>query len=169
MVCITCGCSVRSVQRHAVARTDLMMQDLPMSHPAFHQAANYVCHPPWIRHQRHSNRDGNRLTLPRPEPVPRAGPETEPLAGSEPEPAPGLVPEPELSQPNYKRAANTSSHCVFNEQNGCINEQQLHVVPSFIKKILIGTYNFYIPRSARVCDVQLNLNVWHLLLENNNI
>ncbi|KAJ8705678.1 hypothetical protein PYW08_012724 [Mythimna loreyi] len=41
MVCITCGCSVRSVQRHAVERTDLMMQDLPMSHPAFHQAANY--------------------------------------------------------------------------------------------------------------------------------
>ncbi|KAF9423713.1 hypothetical protein HW555_001039 [Spodoptera exigua] len=166
MVCITCGRSIRSVQRHAVERTDLIMQDLPVSHPAIHQVANYVCHPCWIRHQRQSNQDENQSTLPRPEPVPQAETEPEPQAGSQPETASGLVLESEINLPNYKRAANTSSHCVF---HGCTNEQQLHVVPTFIKKMLIATFNFYIPRSTRVCEVHLNLNVWHLLLENNNI
>lgn len=38
MVCVTCGRSLRRVrQHHTVERNDLMMQDLPISHPAFHQ------------------------------------------------------------------------------------------------------------------------------------
>ncbi|KAF9409694.1 hypothetical protein HW555_010984 [Spodoptera exigua] len=119
MVCITCARSIRSVQRHAVERTDLIIQDLPMSHPAFHQAANYVCHPYWIRIQRQSNRDENQSTLPRREPVPQAEPESGPQAGSQPETASGLILESDINLPNYKRAANTSSH-----------------LPSYYKKML---------------------------------
>ncbi|XP_035452082.2 uncharacterized protein LOC118277412 [Spodoptera frugiperda] len=177
MVCVTCGRSLRRVrQHHTVERNDLMMQDLPISHPAFHHATNYVCHPCWIRHQRRTNQDLNRSTLHRLEPVPQAGgsSEPEPLAEAEPEPepviepepAPRRVPEPELNLPTYKRAANTSRHCVF---DGCITEEQLHVIPAFIKKMLIIKYNFYIPRYTKVCDLHLNMNVWHLLLENNNM
>lgn len=119
---------------------------------------NYACHTCWMRHLRQTNQDQNMINLPEPRP----GPEPEPL----PEPAPRPVSEPELNLPNYKRAANTSRHCVF---NGCIFEQQLHVVPAFIKKMLIAKHNFNIPRNTRVCETHFNLDVWHLLLQNNNI
>ena len=109
-----------------------------------------------MRHQRQANQDQNRVNLPGPGPELRVGPD--------PEPAPVL--EPELNLPNYKRAANTSRHCVF---HGCVFAQQLHMVPTFIKKMLIGKHNFYIPRNTRVCETHLNLDVWHLLLQNNNI
>lgn len=41
MVCITCGRSVRSVQHHPVERNNPIMNNLPMSHPAFHQVSYF--------------------------------------------------------------------------------------------------------------------------------
>ncbi|RVE41952.1 hypothetical protein evm_013392 [Chilo suppressalis] len=156
MVCITCGRSVRNSQRHTVERHNSMFQMLPISHPAFHQNMNYSCHPCWMRHQRQINNDLNRVNLP--------GPELSPTPGLVPAPRP--QPEPEIILPNYKRAANTSTHCVF---NGCGFGQHLHVIPLFIKKMLIEKYNLYVARSTRVCETHLSLNIWHVLLENNNV
>lgn len=44
-----------------------------------------------------------------------------------------------ISLPNYKHASNTSSHCIFNR---CVNHS-LHLIPMFIKRILIQEHNFY--------------------------
>lgn len=107
---------------------------------------NYVCHPCWMRHERQSNQDQNRVNLPGPEPVP--------------------APAPEINLPNYKRTANTSTHCVFNY---CAFEQHLHVIPGFIKKMLVKKHNLYISSNTRVCETHLNMNIWHTLLENNNL
>lgn len=37
MLCVTCGHSVRRLQRHELARGHSMLQNLPRTHPAFFQ------------------------------------------------------------------------------------------------------------------------------------
>lgn len=106
----------------------------------------YACHPCWMRNQRQPHQDQDQVNVPIPEPE--------------------HEPRPEIHLPNYKRTANTSRHCVF---SGCSFHQLLHVVPKFIKQMLIQKHNLYIPSSSRVCETHFTLNDWHLLLQNNNL
>lgn len=71
---------------------------------------------------------------------------------------------PTIMLPNYKRAANTSSHCIF---SGCAN-RSWHLIPSFIKQMLIKELRYYVPACARVCETHLYSNEWHLLPEISN-
>lgn len=47
---------------------------------------------------------------------------------------------------NYKRAVISSTHCLFQQ---CRN-RLLHLVPRFLKRILLQEHNFYVPRSCSV-------------------
>lgn len=66
--------------------------------------------------------------------------------------------------PNYKRSANTSRRCIYKM---CRNTAG-HLVPTFIKVTLIKEYNFYVPKSARVCEMHLYGNTWQSLPEMHN-
>lgn len=67
--------------------------------------------------------------------------------------------------PHYKRAANTSRHCIF---GGCAN-QSGHLIPLLIKVMLLKQYHLYVPIHSRVCETHLYSNEWSLLNNNNNL
>ncbi|XP_060810061.1 uncharacterized protein LOC132904163 [Amyelois transitella] len=52
---------------------------------------------------------------------------------------------------------------------GWLSVERLHVIPLFIKKLLIDKCKLYIPRSTRVCETHLLLDSWNILMDNPNI
>lgn len=100
-------------------------------------------------------------SLPPTPPLPRAVPPTSqpplPLPPTLSPVARGARTALAVSLPNYKRASNTSSYCIF---NSCINGT---IIPAFVKRILVQEHNFYVPRSCRVGQIHLFSNEWHSL------
>ena len=86
---------------------------------------NYAYYPCWMRHQRPTNQDKNRVNLPGPGLRARR---------PDPESAPRPVLEPELNLPNSKRAANTFRHCVI---NGCISQHNFRALRYIYKRVQI--------------------------------
>lgn len=62
----------------------------------------------------------------------------------------------ELYVPSYKRAPNTSSHCIF---GACGNDNRRRI-PKTIKLYMMTTHQLYIPQHARVCREHLESNMW---------
>lgn len=58
--------------------------------------------------------------------------------------------------PSYKRAPNTSSHCIF---GACGNDNRRRI-PKTIKLYMMTTHQLYIPQHARVCREHLESNMW---------
>lgn len=94
-----------------------------------------------------------------------AAPNTQVVSPPVPPPLPRLQSEPvrrgsnTILLPNYKRTSITSIHCIFQQ---CRN-RLLHLVPQFLKRLLLQEHSFYVPRSCRVCETHLYSNRWHLL------
>lgn len=147
---------------------------------------NRVCHSCWVRGNRRIIKDELRAlddaqinfeSLPTPEDDDVRAPDgvlikserTTICEGDDPSEAPlnitvieqRLLPLTGITLPNYKRAANTSNHCVFN--NDCGSGR--HHIPTFLKVMLLKQQNFYIPQSTRVCERHLRSNTWESLPE----
>lgn len=125
-----------------------------------------VCHSCWVivnrRHERDIIRgifeqEDNNNILPAHVLVENAppAPPLPPVHFAVPNPIAALS----VVMPTYKRAANTSRRCVF--QN--CNDSSWFLIPDFIKAMLIKEHNFYLPRSSRVCRQHLFANTWHEL------
>lgn len=65
----------------------------------------------------------------------------------------------------YRRAPNTSAHCIF---NNCRNQANSHI-PETIKVYLLCEHNLYVPQSARSCREHLLANVWDELVNFCNV
>lgn len=64
-----------------------------------------------------------------------------------------------VNLPHYKRAASTSRHCIYSD----CGYVPMHLIPTFIKNMLIVDYNYYVPRYSRVCHHHLFSNTWRKL------
>lgn len=62
----------------------------------------------------------------------------------------------EIGLPNYRRAANTASHCLF---TGCTNDG-LHTISDSLRATVLNNNNYYIPPLARICVEHLYGNNW---------
>lgn len=120
---------------------------------------NYVCHPYWMRGNRRISQDSSREELVEASESPSSRPHV-PEPPSLPSSSPTLESTASvlITLPNYKRASNTSAHCIF---SGCVN-RSLCLIPNFIKRILLFGHNFYVPRSSRVCESHLLANEWRV-------
>lgn len=126
-----------------------------------------MCHTCWVRGNRRVVQDVQRISveIPLPPEQPRSPVENEPLESSiYPVVDQRVLALRSIVLPNYKRSANTSSRCVYNM---CRNAAG-HLVPTFIKVMLVREYNFYVPRSTRVCELHLFSNTWQSLPELTN-
>ncbi|XP_072936633.1 uncharacterized protein [Epargyreus clarus] len=65
---------------------------------------------------------------------------------------------------NYKRAANTASHCIFPE----CTSNSLHRVSDSLRFQILIDHKFYVPRHARICDNHVRSNLWGTLYESQN-
>ncbi|XP_072946923.1 uncharacterized protein [Epargyreus clarus] len=74
---------------------------------------------------------------------------------------PHIVPEvtPKVTSSVYRRAANTSGHCIF---VNCFEPERL-LIPSSLKELLLYKNKFYVPAGARVCQHHLDNGPWHEL------
>ncbi|KAJ8720566.1 hypothetical protein PYW08_006031 [Mythimna loreyi] len=108
-----------------------------------------VCHRCWQRVDRNVlNPVEHEPEVPPPVPVPIPVPPLQnDVQGSN---------DGELYVPSYKRAPNTSSHCIF---GACSNENRRRI-PKTIKLYMITTHQLYIPQHARVCREHLESNMW---------
>jgi hypothetical protein len=116
---------------------------------------NRVCQSCWLRGNRRLLHDQQRIPLP-----PQLPEENLPFV------APAFEDRENTAKivlPNYSRAPNTSRHCIY---NACRNVAR-HLVPTFIKVLLVKEHKYYVPRSARVCEIHLNSNDWQRLPEIN--
>lgn len=57
---------------------------------------------------------------------------------------------------NYRRAANTASHCLF---PNCGNAS-LHNMTDSFRAMVLSTYKYYIPIHSRVCTEHRTSNEW---------
>lgn len=108
--------------------------------------------------QRQQQHDSNRPTvahavssddfnIPEPPPLPSSRPVAVQLAA------------PKITSSLYRRAANTSGHCIF---INCFENERL-LVPCAIKDLLLYHYKFYVPSGARVCRHHLDHGSWNEL------
>ncbi|KAJ8708092.1 hypothetical protein PYW08_010458 [Mythimna loreyi] len=68
-----------------------------------------------------------------------------------------------ISLGTYKRAADTSSRCIFKK---CTNSERL-AIPSTIRERLLLDYSFYLPPNSRICKQHQNSNheEWRKMVE----
>lgn len=74
----------------------------------------------------------------------------------------GATPVQKITSAVYRRAAATSSHCLF---PGCQEPERL-LVPKLIREMLLIHNKFYVPTSARICRHHLNNGTWSELTSN---
>lgn len=67
--------------------------------------------------------------------------------------------------PDYKRAANTSSHCLFPD---CNNIGTLHSVSDKLRFVILSNHKYYVLKRTRVCGIQLFRNSWDNLYQSEN-
>ncbi|KAF9413673.1 hypothetical protein HW555_008119, partial [Spodoptera exigua] len=108
--------------------------------------------------QRQQQHDSNRPTvahavsiddfnIPAPPPLPPSRPVAVQLAA------------PKITSSLYRRAANTSGHCIF---VNCFENERL-LVPCATKDLLLYHYKFYVPSGARICRHHLDHGSWNEL------
>ncbi|KAJ8720799.1 hypothetical protein PYW08_006264 [Mythimna loreyi] len=160
-LCVLCPRSVHRRRQNHILQASLLhthpahvsyIQENAIRQVSFNSTQS-VCHRCWQRVDRN-------VLNPVQNPV-----EHEPEV-SPPVPVPILVPplqndvqgsnDGELYVPSYKRAPNTSSHCIF---GACSNENRRRI-PKTIKLYMITTHQLYIPQHARVCREHLESNMW---------
>lgn len=138
-------------------------------------SSDRVCHPCWLRSKRSAlrtqeTRDARSLTL---EDANDSSLRSEPeqdseqileVEGNRSSGIPDVIVQPEIFLPNYKRAANTASHCLF---MGCTNDQ-LHTMSDSLRATVLRSNNYYIPVLARICVEHLHGNNWDSLYNSSN-
>ncbi|KAH9642810.1 hypothetical protein HF086_012304 [Spodoptera exigua] len=77
---------------------------------------------------------------------------------------PSVVAPSEIILENYRRAANTASHCLFPQCNN-IN---LHNMADSFRATILSTYQYYIPVHSRVCTEHRLSNQWSNLYNSSN-
>ncbi|XP_047024539.1 uncharacterized protein LOC124633388 [Helicoverpa zea] len=77
---------------------------------------------------------------------------------------PSVVAPSEIMLENYRRAANTASHCLFPQCNN-IN---LHNMADSFRATILSTYQYYIPVHSRVCTEHRLSNQWSNLYNSSN-
>ncbi|KAL4704224.1 hypothetical protein ACJJTC_003784 [Scirpophaga incertulas] len=153
-VCAGCGCSLTGIRLHRLEANSPLVEYYPWIRSIQNHRSDYeVCHNCWRRVSRQSAQDAQRQVV----------------LDVNQEVAPPVLPAPPQGQrnveassvylPHYKRAANTSRHCIY---TNCGNAA-MHLIPTFIKKMLLTEHNFYVPRSARICQHHLYTNTWDTL------
>lgn len=183
MVCLGCGRSVRKIRHHNVDMDSSILAVILSQHADYRVRTLYavffircsiylfqprtnncfVCHPCWIQANRLANHDSSRNTAEESSSGNRPTTNVtifEAVRPPEPPPLPtGLLQRRSyhtreaisITLSNYKRASSTSAHCIFHQ---CRN-MSLHLIPHFRKILLLEEYNYYVPRSCRVCETHL--------------
>ncbi|XP_052739022.1 uncharacterized protein LOC112046063 [Bicyclus anynana] len=64
-----------------------------------------------------------------------------------------------IVMPTLRRAAETTSRCLFLK---CNNSEKRRI-PDSVRKHVIKKYNFYIPKSARICNYHMNTHLYYKL------
>lgn len=77
---------------------------------------------------------------------------------------PSEVASSEIMMENYRRAANTASHCLFPQ---CSNIN-LHNLSDSFRATILSTYKYYIPVHSRVCSEHRLSNQWSDLFDSSN-
>ncbi|KAF9823579.1 hypothetical protein SFRURICE_011885 [Spodoptera frugiperda] len=77
---------------------------------------------------------------------------------------PSEVASSEIMMENYRRAANTASHCLFPQ---CSNIN-LHNLSDSFRATILSTYKYYIPVHSRVCSEHRLSNQWSNLFDSSN-
>lgn len=130
-----------------------------------------VCHACWLKTKRDALRsqelDANRVPEQNPAVDLPSQPSNLQLTDSDIQPGhPDLndqhsILDNQIILPNYKRAPNTASHCVF---TGCDN-LNLHTLSDSLRSTILSNYKYYIPKLARVCRSHLYGNTWDTLYD----
>lgn len=92
---------------------------------------------------------------------------TEPVTAEPVNESPDISPETvsgDITLGNYRRAANTASHCLFPQ---CGNNN-LHSMADSFRATILSTYKYYIPVHSRVCTDHRHSNAWDILFDSSN-
>ncbi|XP_045449482.1 uncharacterized protein LOC123658044 [Melitaea cinxia] len=169
-VCLGCGKSVSKIRHHNLSMESPLLAVLLSQNTNYVLSRNnYVCHVCWMRANRQAVHDSSRDIQELASNNNAAAHIVQVVRPPEPPPIPPVQNRPiqrentTISLPNYKRPSITSVCCIFQQ---CRN-RSLHLVPRFLKRILLQEHSFYIPRSCRVCETHLYNNLWHLLPQMN--
>ncbi|XP_023940626.2 uncharacterized protein LOC112047666 [Bicyclus anynana] len=168
-VCIGCGISVLNLRNYILEPSTLMLNIFQWS-INLPGHTNRVCQLCWMKGNRIIQKDALRSgvyipILPEEPPTP-----VKQEAGLEPPPLDPTTDCKEIVEketptsiilPNYKRSPNTSRRCIYTKCDSASG----HLVPTFVKVMLLKDFNFFIPKYARVCKMHLLSNTWHTLPE----
>ncbi|KAL4708467.1 hypothetical protein ACJJTC_014349 [Scirpophaga incertulas] len=169
-VCSLCGRSIINRQSHHTVidnPSEEQRQILSVVHsrisPRQMSPDDKICHACWMSCKRAAQRnqqvdDVRRVIID----------EGEDLVATElviqNEEAPTEAISGDITLENYKRAANTASHCLF---PGCTNTN-LHNMTDSFRATVLSTYRYYIPVHSRVCMEHRQSNEWSILYNSSN-
>ncbi|CAG4980978.1 unnamed protein product [Colias eurytheme] len=178
-VCVLCGLSILRRRSDLILRGNGSYLDRSIANivqsriaPREITSSQRICHPCWLKCRRSALRaqeiEGLRSSTPveeiRPEPDVSNQVIEHHVEAEEDRQEDSNVPDQPVAEiilQNYRRAANTASHCLF---AGCVNTS-LHTISDSFRATILGHYKFYIPLLARVCAEHLYGNNWDSLYD----
>ncbi|XP_045504504.1 uncharacterized protein LOC123701151 [Colias croceus] len=169
-VCSLCGRSILNRQSHPIvidnpSEEQIQILAVIQSRITPRQVSSYdkICHSCWMSCKRAALRTQQVDNIRR---VPIEDVEveaeadtiaTEPVTQNVEVPTlPTEASSSEITLENYRRAANTASHCLF---PNCGNTS-LHNMTDSFRAMVLSTYKYYIPIHSRVCTEHRTSNEW---------
>ncbi|CAG9792702.1 unnamed protein product [Diatraea saccharalis] len=163
-ICYPCGISISRSARtysvpHDVKERSILLESVPLHLVSRMERVCVAC---WMSAYREVKRQHQHDTN-------HSVPNVESIGDSPDAPVPPPLPPPQsekvlqqtpkIKSSQYRRAACTSSRCIF--QN-CSRSERL-LIPSAIKELVLYRQKFYIPNGCRVCRYHLNQGHWNEL------